>query len=131
MRFHTPEANSKVDLTPMLDVVFILLIFFIVTASFVKEVGLDVHPPKPNKLPPPIEKHPAIHVTISAKNGLTIDARHIDVRRIRANLERLAAQKPDAPLLINAHPSSNNDTMVKVMDAARAAGIYDVRFIET
>jgi len=131
MRYYTEEPTSKVDLTPMLDVIFIMLIFFIVTASFVKEVGIDTNVPTPKDRPPPLPDRSSILVKISAKNGLSIESRSIDVRRIRANLERLHAQSPDVPVFIQAHPLSNNDTMVRVMDAARSVGIYDIRFVET
>ncbi len=122
-------SESRINLTPMLDVVFIMLIFFIVTATFVQEVGLDVGEPSPAS-DHPIPADADILVRIGHNNRITIASRDIDVRRLRANLERLHAEKPDAGVVIDAHPESNNDTLVRVMDTSRVVGIARVRFAE-
>jgi biopolymer transport protein ExbD len=105
------EGTEAINLTPMLDVVFIMLIFFIVTATFVKEVGLDVNQPdedKPKTVDPEIAK------------------RDIDRRAVRANIERLHAENPEAPVIIQPHPDSTTDLMIHIMDSARQAGVYNV-----
>lgn len=120
-----PEANAgEINLTPMLDVVFIMLIFFVVTASFVREAGIDVNRPDRPDAPPPEDG--GILVTIAANNGIWLDGRLIDPRAVRANLERLRAEKPGASVVISADERSVTDTLVRVMDASRAAGIYDI-----
>lgn len=127
----TPETtvdengrDNSVNLTPMLDVVFILLIFFIVTATFVRETGIDVNAPEANK--PDTVENAAILVAITANNEIWIDRRIIDPRRVRANIERLSAGHPDGKVVIQADKTSHNMTLVQVMDAARQAGIYDI-----
>ncbi len=122
-------SESRINLTPMLDVVFIMLIFFIVTATFVQEVGLDTGQPS-SASDRPVPPDADILVRIAHNNRITIASRDIDVRRLRANLERLHAEKPDAGVVIDAHPESNNDTLVRVMDTSRLVGIARVRFAE-
>ncbi len=119
------EEESSIDLTPMLDVVFIMLIFFIVTASFVKESGLDVNRPDA----PVTESKPEdanILVAIRPNDELWIDRRLIDPRALRANIERLHAENPKGSVVIMADPKSTNKMLVTVMDSARQAGVYNI-----
>ena len=124
-----PE-ESKINLTPMLDVVFIMLIFFIVTATFVKEVGLDVNQPEnePVNLDP--EKK-SIVVRVTSRDRIIIAGRDVDVRSVRANIERLHAENPEAPVVIRPHPDSRTDTMVRILDSARRAGVGNVSLAAT
>ena len=86
------EEEATIDMTPMLDVVFIMLIFFIVTASFVKESGIDVNRPEASTA---VKKDRAnILVAISANNEIWINKRRVDVRAVQANIERLRAENP-------------------------------------
>jgi len=118
------EEAEEINMTPMLDVVFILLIFFIVTASFVKEAGIDVNRPEAATA---VKKDRAnILVAISDKGEIWINKRRIDVRAVQANIERLKAENPQGTVVIQADKKSTTDTLIKVMDAARAAGVYDV-----
>lgn len=118
------EEQEEINMTPMLDVVFILLIFFIVTASFVKEAGIDVNRPEAATA---VKKERAnILVAISAKNEIWINKRRVDVRAVQANIERLHAENPQGTVVIQADKQATTDTLIKVMDASRAAGIYDV-----
>ena len=118
------EEENEINLTPMLDVVFIMLIFFIVTASFVKESGLDVNrPDAPTQAKPNDEN---ILVVISENNDILIDNRRIDPRAVRANIERLHAENPEGSVVIKAHKDSFNEYMVIVMDSARQAGVKNV-----
>ncbi|RUO68416.1 ExbD/TolR family protein [Idiomarina ramblicola] len=118
------EEESAIDMTPMLDVVFIMLIFFIVTASFVKEAGIDVNRPDAATA---VQKDRAnILIAISESNEIWIDKRQVDVRAVQANIERLYAENPQGSVVIQADEESNTRVLIKVMDAARSAGVYDV-----
>jgi biopolymer transport protein ExbD len=119
------EEENEINLTPMLDVVFIMLIFFIVTASFIKEAGLDVNRPDA----PVTESEPEdsnILVLITANDEIWIERRLIDPRAVRANIERLHAENPDGSVVIQPKKKSTNKALVTVMDAARQAGVYSI-----
>jgi len=119
------EEDNEINLTPMLDVVFIMLIFFIVTASFVKEAGLDVNrPDAPITESKPEEAN--ILVAISANDEIYIDRRLIDPRAVRANIERLHAENPNGSVVIQPNKKSTNKMLVTVMDASRLAGVYSI-----
>ena len=118
------ETEAQIDLTPMLDVVFIMLIFFIVTASFLKEAGIEVNRPEASTSQP--KENVNILVAISANNEVWMDKRRIDVRAVRANIERLHAENPKGAVVIQADNQSNTETVAAVLDAAREAGVYDV-----
>ena len=122
---NSQREEDEIDLTPMLDVVFIMLIFFIVTATFVKEMGLDVNSPDKNQTVADADKK-SIVVQITNRNRIQIRGRDVDFRSVRANIERLHAENPDAPVVVQPHPDSNTETMIRVMDAARQAGVYNV-----
>jgi len=119
------EEDNEINLTPMLDVVFIMLIFFIVTASFVKEAGLDVNRPDvpENEVK---EQNQSILVVLNERNEITIDGLSIDPRAVRANIERKHAENPEAPVVIRPHNKSKNELLVIVMDASRQAGVYNI-----
>ncbi len=118
------EADDEINLTPMLDVVFIMLIFFIVTASFIKEVGIDVSRPDAPTVAVPSDSN--ILITIGKDNGIWMGKRLIDPRAIRANIVRMRAENPGASVVIQPHKRSLNNTLVQIMDASRAAGVYDI-----
>lgn len=118
------EEAEEINMTPMLDVVFILLIFFIVTASFVKEAGIEVNRPEAATA---VNKERAnILVAISDKGEVWINKRRVDVRAVQANIERLKAENPQGTVVIQADKKATTDILIKVMDSARAAGVYDV-----
>ena len=118
-----PREESEIDLTPMLDVVFIMLIFFIVTATFVKEIGIDINSPDKNQNIQDADRK-SIVVRITNRDRILIRGRDIDFRAVRANIERLHAETPEAPVVVQPHPDSTTEVMVHVMDAAREAGVY-------
>lgn len=118
------EEEASIDLTPMLDVVFIMLIFFIVTASFIKEAGIDVN--RPDAPTSERVEDANILIAISANDEIWIDRRMIDPRAVRANIERLHAENPKGSVVIQADKKSTNEMLVLVMDAARQAGVYNV-----
>ena len=113
------EEETEINLTPMLDVVFIMLIFFIVTASFVKESGLDVNRPD---APTAVKKEKAnILVAIGPNNEIWIARRRIDPRAVR-----LHAENPEGSVIIQADKKAFHETVVLVMDSARQAGVFNV-----
>ncbi len=118
------EEEAGIDITPMLDVVFIMLIFFIVTASFIKETGIDVNRPQAATA---VKKAKAnILVAIDANNDIWIDRRQVDIRSVRPNIERLHAENPQGSVIIQADKESKTETLIQVMDASRQAGVYNV-----
>ncbi len=121
---HNQEEEASIDITPMLDVVFIMLIFFIVTATFIKETGIDVNRPQAATA---VKKAKAnILIAIDANNDIWIDRRQVDIRSVRPNIERLHAENPQGSVIIQADKESKTDTLIQVMDASRQAGVYNV-----
>ncbi|MFT5139586.1 MAG: biopolymer transport protein ExbD [Lysobacterales bacterium] len=118
------EEESEINITPMLDVVFIMLIFFIVTATFVKESGIDVN--RPDAATATKQEKANILIAIAANNTIWIDRRQIDIRSVRPNIERLHAENPQGTIVIQADKESKTDTLIQVMDASRQAGVYNV-----
>ncbi|WP_419813401.1 ExbD/TolR family protein [Bacterioplanoides sp.] len=116
--------EGEIDITPMLDVVFIMLIFFIVTASFVKESGIEVNRPDANTA----QAKPRANILIAINDigEIWIDKRRVDESQVRANIERLRAENPQGSVVIQADEEAKTAKLVAVMDAARAAGVYDV-----
>jgi biopolymer transport protein ExbD len=120
---HRPD-DAEIDLTPMLDVTFILLIFFIVTASFMKEAGLEVR--RQYAASAESQDTGNVFIAISPQGDVWIDKRQVDVRAVRANIERLHAENPQGGVVIQADRDSKNGVLVQVLDAARLAGVQDV-----
>ncbi len=118
------EDEGTVDITPMLDVVFIMLIFFIVTATFIKETGIDVD--KPAAATAVVQEKANILVAIDAADNVWINRRQVDIRSVRSIIERLHAENPKGTVVIQADRESRNNTLVQVMDASRRAGVYDI-----
>jgi biopolymer transport protein ExbD len=126
--------ESNVDLTPMLDVVFILLIFFVVTATFLSETAIDAASSNNNDQPPPEQESDLknILIELGANNDIILNGepRPILQSQIRSNIDRLKAENPAASLIIKPHVRSNVETLVAVMDSARQAGITGISIIE-
>lgn len=125
IRFNVQEQESKINLTPMLDVVFIMLIFFIVTATFINETGLPIPDQKQAAEPDP--KKAAIVVELTENDRIFVAGKYVDVRLVRANIERLRAANPEASVVVRAHSRSSVNSVVGVMDSARSAGVYSVQ----
>ncbi len=117
-------AQSEIDLTPMLDVVFIMLIFFIVTASFIKEAGIEVN--RPEAVTAEQKKNAKILVAVSAGNQIWIDKRQVDSRSVRQQIERMHAENPKGGLVVQADTHSSTRVVAAVLDAARDVGVEDV-----
>ena len=118
------KPESEVNLTPMLDVVFIMLIFFIVTASFVKESGIEIS--KPSASTATRNEKGNILIAITESNQVWMDRRQIDPRALRANIERARAENPNGAVIIQADVKSQNGLLVQVMDAAKLAGVKSI-----
>jgi biopolymer transport protein ExbD len=123
-RISQQEEESEINITPMLDVVFIMLIFFIVTASFVKEAGVDVK--RPGAMTAKTKGMASIFIAITEEGDIWIDRRMVDVRAVQANIERLLAENPKGSVIIQADRESKNGLLVQVMDAAKLAGVQDI-----
>jgi len=124
----TSEESAQVNLTPMLDVVFIMLIFFIVTAVFVREQGLDVSPPLPDITPPPDVKERPILVDVLPNRRLLVNGKDVDERLLGAQLARLHAQQPKAAVVLRPGRDATTEMVVLVMDQARQQGIATLNF---
>jgi len=127
--------DSKIDLTPMLDVVFILLIFFVVTATFLSETAISAaSSDNDNDQPPPEQEVESRNILfeIGANNEIILNRnpRPIIQTQIRSNIDRLRAENPGASVIIQPDPNSDVATLVMIMDASRQAGIYDISILD-
>jgi len=118
------EDESEINLTPMLDVVFIMLIFFIVTAVFVKEPGVEIE--RPEALTAFQAGAGSIYVAITPQDEIWIDRDVVDPTQVRYTIERLRAESPEAGVVIKSDSSARNQLVIQVMDAAKAAGVNDI-----
>ncbi len=118
------EDEQNVDMTPMLDIVFIMLIFFIVTTSFVKESGIDVN--KPQASTATHDKKTNIIIGINQMGEVWIDKHPVDIRAVRTTVERLHADTPEGSVIITADKKSETGILVKVMDQVKLAGISKI-----
>ncbi|WP_339388075.1 biopolymer transporter ExbD [Vibrio caribbeanicus] len=118
------QEEAQIDLTSMLDIVFIMLIFFIVTSSFVRESGVEVN--RPAAASAISQKDAGIFVAVTSNSDVYIDKRMVDLERVQASLENLLLDKPDASLVIQADELAYSGVVVKVMDAAKQAGINNI-----
>ncbi len=118
------EEEAEINLTPMLDVVFIMLIFFIVTAVFVKEPGIQVD--RPEAVTAFVPERAAIFIAVSAANEIWIDQRSVDIAGLKPVIERLHAENPEGGVVIQADNEAHNEFVLAAMDAAKEAGISDI-----
>ena len=121
VRQASEEGGQQIDLTPMLDVVFIMLIFFIVTASFIKEAGIDVQRPAADTLES--IKNQKIFIAISDENEIWIDKQMVKPVSVKGIVERMRAENAKGAVVIQADASSYAETFALVFDAARDAGV--------
>ncbi len=129
LQSQTENDESSVDITPMLDVVFIMLIFFIVTATFIKEAGIDVD--KPVAATAIVQEKASILIAIDEADNIWVNRRQVDLRSVRPIIERLHAENPKGTVVIQADKLSHNETLVQVMDASRRAGVFDIALAAT
>jgi biopolymer transport protein ExbD len=120
-RSHRGDDEAQINITPMLDIVFIMLIFFIVTTSFVKEFGVDVN--RPSNTPVEVqEQSEIIAVRIDDNDQIYVQDRPIDIRAVRANIESGLALQPEAAVVVIADRAADAGLLVRVVDQARVAG---------
>ena len=115
------EEDADIDITPMLDIVFIMLIFFIVTATFVKESGIDVT--RPDAETAVKQNRVAILIAIRDNNEIWINRRQVDLASVRANVEKLHAENPQGGAVILADREAETGVLVEIMDQVRLAGV--------
>ncbi|NQV86054.1 MAG: biopolymer transporter ExbD [Woeseiaceae bacterium] len=118
------EESEEINLTPMLDVVFIMLIFFIVTATFIKEAGIQVE--RPDTLTADTQDDASILIAISSNDEIWVDRKERSPQELRGVIERLHAENPKGSIVIQADEESTNEKLVMVMAAAKAAGVENV-----
>jgi biopolymer transport protein ExbD len=116
--------EAAIDLTPMLDIVFIMLIFFIVTTSFVKESGVEIN--RPSASTAETVKKGNIMVAVRENGQVWVDKRVVEVGAVRANIERLRAENPESAVVIQADTESRSGLVVQVMDQIRMAGVQNI-----
>ena len=120
----TNEEEADIDITPMLDVVFIMLIFFIVTASFVKESGIDINkPPQDNQQPPDPKAPKPIVVEINELSEIRIANRLLDYRRVKPTITRLKAESPESKVVVKVDPKAKTKAIIQAIDGIRSANV--------
>ena len=117
------EEEADIDITPMLDVVFIMLIFFIVTASFVKETAIDINKPPASDNPPDPEAPKPIVVEINKLSEVRIANRLLDYRRIKPTITRLKAESPDSSVIVKVDPKAKTKAIIQAIDGIRQANV--------
>jgi len=117
------EEEADIDITPMLDVVFIMLIFFIVTASFVKETAIDINKPPASNNPPDPDAPRPIVVEINKLNEVRIANRLLDYRRIKPTITRLKAESPESSVIVKVDPKAKTKTIIQAIDGIRQANV--------
>ena len=120
----TRQTTPGLDIAPLIDMVFILLIFFLVNTSFVKETGIEVSRPAASTAT--LENKRPILIAIAPDNRIFMENREIDVRAVRANVERALAENPEAAVIVVADKTSSTGTAIQVMDGCRMAGAVNV-----
>lgn len=124
IRRRTKGEDAELDMTPMLDIVFIMLIFFIVTSSFVKTAGIEINPPSANSAEQ--QNNANIFIAISDTGAIWLDNREVDIRSVRSLVSRLHADSPDSAVVVQADKNSKTDHLMQVMDQVRQAGVSNV-----
>ncbi|AOE49105.1 ExbD/TolR family protein [Kangiella sediminilitoris] len=125
-KHHNYSADSQTDMTPMLDIVFILLLFFVVTTSFVNTQSIDITQPSRECQQDCDAKVIPLVVTIDEQNQVSFDNRIIDIEAIQANLESQLVKDRQAPVIVKIHGDAQNVSMVSAVDQANKAGALEV-----
>ena len=126
-RKHRGDSHG-IDLAPMLDFVMTLLIFFIITAVFAKALGLQVSRPAASGVGTATKETGSLLVAIAADGEILIDDRSVDIRAVRANVERMHAEKPENGVMVVADPKAGTGVVVQVVDQVRQGGVQNVSF---
>ncbi len=120
---------SAMNITPLIDMVFILLIFFAVNASFVKESGVEIE--RPNARTAEIQQKANIMIAVTANDEVWIDRKRVDPRSVRGHVERLHAENPEGAVVILADDQSKTGLVIEVLDQTRLAGVENVAVAAT
>ncbi|MBP0048752.1 biopolymer transporter ExbD [Marinobacterium sp. AK62] len=118
------EQDADIDMTPMLDIVFIMLIFFIVSTSFIREAGVEIE--RPVSATSEVKESQGVMLAITAEDEIWLDRQPVDLRMIRPTLERLKVEQPDLGVMIQADTNARTGLLVKVMDQVKLSGIEQV-----
>jgi len=124
-KHHKAADEAEIDMTPMLDIVFIMLIFFIVTASFLKESGVDINRPDSSQKSEQDNDNESIFIDVTDRNEVWINKRRVDIRAVRPNVERLKAKLENPSVVVKAHPDSETGRVLEVVDGVREAGVFN------
>ena len=133
-KFSKGDDEAEVNMTPMLDIVFIMLIFFIVTATFVNESGIEINIPEDNNNsnpPPPDEEKRAIAFVIDGNNRISHDFRTIDISSVTSIIKRESVERPEAPVVIQSAESGFSGNAIRIYDAALEIGIPASKIVWT
>jgi len=130
-RRHTDQLadESDINLAPLLDIVFIMLIFFVVTTSFVKESGIEVN--RPTAQTAERREHSNILIAIAPNGEIWIDKRAVDIRSLRAVVERMMAENPEGSVIVQGDREAQIGLLVEVMDQVRKGGVSNVSIAAT
>ena len=120
------DDEAAIDMTPMLDIVFIMLIFFIVTTSFVKEKGLEINRPKDSNTPPPPPTVKSLSIRVEEDGTIIVNGRHVDIRRVEANIQSFLAENNQESAAVQAHPKAKHGDVTEVINEVKRAGIVNV-----
>ncbi|MFN9585994.1 MAG: ExbD/TolR family protein [Pseudomonadaceae bacterium] len=123
-RHHQQDEDTGIDLTPMLDVVFIMLIFFIVTSSFIRESGVEVQRPQAETATPQDKGN--ILIAVTADGQIWMDKQPVDIRSVRAHVERMRVDQPEGAVVVQADQDARTGLVVQVLEQERLAGVQDV-----
>ncbi len=118
------QKQVELNIAPLIDMVFILLIFFLVTTSFVREAGVDIN--RPTAATAVTKDKTNVLIAITRENRIFMDGREIDIRTVRSNVERAAAENPEGGIVVVADKASNTGTAIQVMDQCRLSGARNV-----
>lgn len=118
--------EAAIDMTPMLDIVFIMLIFFIVTTSFVQEKGLEVLRPKDSNTPPPPTNVKSLAIRVNEDGTIIVNGREVDIRRVEANIQSFLAENNQDTAAVQAHPKAKHGLVTEVINEVKKAGIDKV-----
>ena len=134
-KFSKGDEEAEVNMTPMLDIVFIMLIFFIVTATFTKESGIEINKPEDNNTqndpPPPDDEKRAIAFVVDGNNRITHDFLRIDISSVASIIKKESVERPEAPVVIQAAEGSHLGLSIRIYDAAKATGVAEHKIVMT
>jgi biopolymer transport protein ExbD len=125
----TETGSAALNITPLIDMVFILLIFFAVNASFVKEAGVEID--RPSARTAQIKQQANIMIAVTENDEVWVDRQRVDPRSVRGHVERLHAENPEGSVVILADEDSRTGLVIEVLDQARLAGVENVAVAAT